>query len=105
MAMDGPRQIKYYNSANRYNQIMGGDREMVLCAGLVSIILIVLLQTWWSAALGVGLWVVSLAVLKRVGKVDPLMRQVLIKHLTYRDYYPGQSGIDRIASGSPRNWK
>jgi type IV secretion system protein TrbD len=104
MSMEGPRQIKYHDSANRYNQIMGGDREMVLTAGLVCVILIGLIQTWWSAALGLGLWFSSIAILKRVGKVDPLMRQVLIKHLKYKDHYPAQSGLDRVAQGTPKKW-
>jgi type IV secretory pathway TrbD component len=104
MGMEVPREIKYHNSANRYNQIMGADRELVLCTGLISVILIVLLQTWWSAALGVVLWTGVIAVLKRMGKVDPLMRQVLIKHFTYRDYYPAQSGLERVALGTPQKW-
>jgi type IV secretion system protein VirB3 len=102
--MEGPRQVKYHESLNRHNQIMGGDRELVLCTGLLCVILIVLIQTWWSAALGVLVWVVSVAVLKRVGKVDPIMRQVAIKHFQYKDYYPAQSGIERKAFGTPLKW-
>lgn len=104
MEMTAPRQVKYHEAANRYNQIMGGDREMVLCAGLISIILIVLIQTLWSVALGIMTWVVAVGILKRVGRVDPLMRQVGIKHLQYRDYYPAQSGIGRKALGTPLKW-
>jgi type IV secretion system protein VirB3 len=104
MGMESPRQVKYHESLNRYNQIMGGDRELVLCSGLICVILIVLIQTIWSAALGVFVWVVAVGILKRVGKVDPLMRQVAIKHFQYRDYYPAQSGIERISSGTSLKW-
>ena len=103
--MDKPRQVKYHDSANRQNQIMGGDRELVLCSALLSIILIVLIQTWWSALIGIAFWVTSMAVLKRMGKQDPMMRQVILRHLRYRDNYPAASGIDRISIGQPRRWQ
>lgn len=102
--MDSPRQVRYHDSANRHNLIMGGDRELVLCTGMIAVILIALIQTWWSAAMGIGLWYVAVAVLKRMGKQDPMMRQVLIRHLRYRDFYPGASGIDRISQGQPKKW-
>ena len=102
--MDQPRQVKYHDSANRQNQIMGGDREMVLCSALLAIILIVLIQTWWSALLGVIFWVIAIAVLKRLGKQDPMMRQVLLRHLRYKDSYPASSGVDRVAAQQPKGW-
>ena len=102
--MDEPRQVKYHESANKQNLIMGGDRELVLCSGLLAVILVALIQTWWSTVMGVALWIVGVAVLKRMGKQDPMMRQVLIKHLQYRDFYPAASGVDRISQGQPKKW-
>jgi type IV secretion system protein VirB3 len=102
--LDAPREVKFHESANRHNLILGGEREWVLLSALVCVILIVLIQTWWSAGLGLGLWFASVAVLKRMGKADPIMSKVMWKHLRYREYYPGQSGIDREASVSPKKW-
>jgi type IV secretion system protein VirB3 len=104
MAMDTPRQILYHVSLNRYNMIMGADRSAILMTGMFSMILIVLIQTWWSIALGVLVWIVSVGILKRVGKVDPLMLQVAARHFLYKDYYPGQSGLDRKSVGTPVKW-
>ena len=102
--MDMPREVKYHESANRHNQILGGEREWVLVMAMVSIVLIAMIQTWWSALLGVSLWCSSIAVLKRMGKADPIMTKIMVKHIRYRDYYPGQSGIDRRAPEGPKQW-
>jgi len=102
--LDAPREVKFHESANRHNLILGGEREWVLCTALISVILIVLIQTWWSAAFGLALWFVAVAILKRMGKEDPIMTKVMFKHLRYRDYYPGQSGIDRRTPDSPKGW-
>ncbi len=102
--MDSPREIKYHESANRHNLILGGEREWVLISALACVILIVLIQTWWSAALGLALWFGSVAVLKRMGKVDPIMTRVAKRHFDYRDRYPAQSGIDRISQGTKKTW-
>jgi type IV secretion system protein TrbD len=104
MAMEEPRTVIYHVSLNRHNMILGGDRELVLCTALVCVILIVLLQSLWSAFLGVVLWVVAVGILKRMGKEDPIMRQVFIKYLAYKDHYPAQSGIDRVSMGTPKKW-
>lgn len=102
--LDGPREVKYHESANRHNLILGGEREWVLCTALIVVILVVLIQTWWSAAFGLALWFVAVGILKRMGKEDPILTKVMFKHLRYRDFYPGQSGIDRTTAQSPRNW-
>ncbi len=102
--LDVPREVKFHESANRHNLIMGGEREWVLLSALVAVILVALIQTWWSTALGLGLWFLSVAILKRMGKADPIMSKIMFKHFQYRDYYPGQSGIDRAAKTAPKGW-
>ena len=46
-----PREIVIHQSANRPNQLLGGDRELVLVTILIAVELAFSLASWW----GVGL--------------------------------------------------
>ncbi len=48
MTTDRPREIVIHQSANRPNQILGGDRELVLLTILVSVSLAFSLATLWG---------------------------------------------------------
>jgi type IV secretion system protein VirB3 len=73
MTADRPREILIHQSANRPNQILGGDRELVLVTILVSVSLAFSLATVWGIGLAVGFWIGSIAVLQRMGKADPIL--------------------------------
>jgi len=45
------------------------------------------------------------AVLRRMGKADPLLRQVYIRHLRYREWYPAKSGVLSQLAGVPKGWR
>ena len=45
---DRPREIIIHQSANRPNQLMGGDRELVLVSLLTSVALAFSLASWWG---------------------------------------------------------
>ncbi len=59
--MEKPREILIHQSANRPHLLLGGDRELVLFAALMSAMLIFALVTWWGIAAGAALWVASVA--------------------------------------------
>jgi type IV secretion system protein VirB3 len=102
---DKPREIVIHQSANRPNQILGGDRELMLIAVLVAIGLAFSLGSWWGFGLSVTLWVGAVAVLQRMGKADPLLRQIYLRHIRYRAFYPAKSGLlSRCVPISP-NWR
>jgi type IV secretion system protein VirB3 len=75
---------------------MGGDRELVLLAALLSGVLVVLGQTWLSLMYGAGLWFGGLYLCRLMSKKDPLMRMVYMRHRIYRAYYPARSTPYRI---------
>jgi type IV secretion system protein VirB3 len=66
---------------------MGADRELVLITGLAAVILIFVVLTTYSALFGVAVWIVIVGALRMMAKSDPLMRQVYIKHISYRPHY------------------
>jgi type IV secretion system protein VirB3 len=102
--MERPREILIHQCCNRPNLLLGCDRELVLFAALLSAMLIFALVTWWGVATGILLWLVAVAVLSRMGKADPMLRQVYIRHVKYRPFYPAKSGLASRSLSTPRRW-
>jgi type IV secretory pathway TrbD component len=102
---DRPREIVIHQSANRPNQILGGDREMVLVSILIAVSLAFSLASFWGIALSVVLWISAVAVLQRMGKADPAMRQVYMRHIRYRSFYPAKSGLLSACLQPPGRWR
>ena len=102
---DRPREIVIHQSANRPNQILGGDRELVLVAMLTAVSLAFSLGTWWGVGLSIGFWVGAVAVLQRMGKADPLLRQIYLKHIRYAAFYPAKSGFLSRSVPVGRSWR
>ena len=102
---DRPREIVIHQSANRPNQILGGDRELVLMAMLTAVSLAFSLASWLGIGLSVGFWVGAVAVLQRMGKADPMLRQIYVRHMRYRDFYPAKSGMLSRCLQTPRKWR
>ena len=92
MTADRPREIVIHPSVNRPNQILGGDRELVLLTLLISVSLAFSLALW-GVGLAVGFWIGAVAVLQRMGKADPMLRQVYLRHIRYRPFYPAKSAL------------
>jgi type IV secretory pathway TrbD component len=102
---DQPREIAIHPSANRPHLVLGGDRELVFCAALLAAVLAFAVSTWWSFALAIVLWLTSVAVLARMGKADPLLRHVYLKHVRSAAFYPAKSGIHSQGCWTPKNWR
>jgi type IV secretion system protein VirB3 len=102
--MDSPREIAFHQSANRPHLLLGGDRELVLVSGILAAILIFAVMTWWSILAGVMLWLAAVAVLARMGKVDPLLRHVYVRHIRYRPFYPAKSKLSARPTTTRMGW-
>ena len=105
MLADKPREVVIHPSANRPNQILGGDRELVLLTLLVSVSLAFSLATLWGVGMAVGLWLGAVAVLQRMGKADPMLRQVYMRHMRYRAFYPARSALFSKCVPHPSRWR
>jgi type IV secretion system protein VirB3 len=46
--MEKPREIVIHQSANRPNLLLGGDRELVLMAAMLTASLVFVIATWWE---------------------------------------------------------
>jgi type IV secretory pathway TrbD component len=86
-AKPGLQRNRIHRALSRPNLLMGADRELVLITGLAAVILIFVVLTVYSVVFGVGVWMVTVAVLRMMAKADPLMRRVYIRHISYRFAY------------------
>src|SRR5215469_14223957 len=103
--LDKPREIPIHQSGNRPHLILGGDRELVLFAGLTSACLAFTLASLIGILLGLVLWFTSVAVLSRMGKADPMLRHVYVRHLRYRAFYLAKGYVRSQCSVTPKNWR
>jgi len=78
---------------------------MVLLAIVIAFGMGLSLPTWWGVVLAALFWVGAVAVLQRMGKADPLLRLVYLRHIRYEDWYPAKSGIYSASAQSPMKWK
>ena len=85
--LSGHRRNRIHPALSRPNQLMGADRELVLITGLAAVILIFVVLTVYSALFGVAVWVVMVGALRMMAKSDPFMRQVYIRHVSYKPTY------------------
>ena len=105
MNHDRVREVPFHQSANRPTQLMGCDRELLLISMLTAVLLAFTLATWWGIALALLFWLGAVAVLSRLGKADPMMRQVYLSHMRYRAFYPAKSGLYSQAAERPKGWR
>jgi type IV secretion system protein TrbD len=85
--LSGLRRNRIHRALSRPNLLLGADRELVLITGLAAVILIFVVLTVYAALFGVAIWVVIVGALRMMAKSDPLMRQVYIRHISYKPIY------------------
>jgi type IV secretion system protein TrbD len=89
-------RIPIHQSLLRPLLVLGGERELVFGSGLVAAVLIFSLGSFLMIVLGAGFWLLSLAALQRLAKVDPEFSRVYRRHLNRREYYPAVSHVTAI---------
>lgn len=85
------RTIPIRRAGNRYNLVLGGDRELVMFSGLLAGALIFSAQELKAGVFGVAMWIGALYVLRLMAKADPKMRHVYLRQRRYRAYYAARS--------------
>jgi len=85
------RAIPIRRAGNRENLFLGGDRELVMFAGLLAFALIFSAQELRATLFGLILWFGALFVCRLMAKADPKMRPVYLRHRRYQAYYPARS--------------
>ncbi|MDP9838598.1 type IV secretion system protein VirB3 [Neorhizobium huautlense] len=78
---------RIHRALSRPNLLLGADRELVLVTGLIAVTLIFVVLTVYSAILGAAVWIAIVGALRMMAKADPVMRQVYLRHISYKPYY------------------
>lgn len=94
-----PRTIPIHASLIRPILLMGAERELVLISAIIAAVLVMSLERPLFAVVGAVFWALSIAVLQRAAKNDPVLSRVYLRHTRYRTYYPAQSRVtSRVSS-------
>jgi len=91
------RQTPFHRALHRPQQIMGGERELMLFSMLVAGGLIISAMNLIATLIGLVLWLVCVQGLRLMAKADPDMSKVYIRQLRYGDYYGSFSRPWRMA--------
>ncbi len=105
MEADTRRRLTLHRSLNRSALLLGCDRELLLLSGVLSATMIFAVLTKVAIVFGIVFWLVMLAFLSRLAKVDPLMRLVYLKHIRYPDFMPAQARYCGKVPTVPTSWK
>jgi type IV secretion system protein VirB3 len=85
------RAIPIRRAGNRHNLFMGGDRELVMFAGVLAFALVFSAQELRASVIGILLWFGVLFIARLMAKSDPQLRHVYMRHRRYAKYYPARS--------------
>ena len=77
-----------HKSVIRHPHVMGGDREIILVSLLISVASIMSLMNFQSMIFGFGLSMFSVPVAQKIYKTDPLLKDLYIRYIKYKTYYP-----------------
>ncbi len=97
---DPLESVPIHRALTRSNLFLGGDREMVMFAGLIAGTMIFYAFEWKSAVVGILFWSFSIFVLRLMAKHDPKLRAVFMRHRLYKPYYPPMSTPWRVNTES-----
>ncbi|MFM2287726.1 MAG: hypothetical protein RL684_869 [Pseudomonadota bacterium] len=97
--MDATKSLRrtiLHRSLHRPNLLIGGERELVMFSMLISGGLIVSALNLPALVVGLVIWIVMVALLRRMAKADPYMSTVYRRQLAYAPYYPARSTPYRV---------
>jgi len=95
------RSTPFHRALHRPQQLMGGERELMLFSMLVAGGLIISAMNFVATLIGLVLWLVCVQGLRQMAKADPNMSKVYVRQLHYGNYYAAFSRPWRVAK-SPR---
>ena len=85
------RRVTCHRAMYRPNLLLGCERELILFAGLVAVLLTVVVFDAVAVVVGVLFWIASVWVLQRMAKADPLMSRVYVRYSRLQPFYPARS--------------
>lgn len=87
------RRTPLHRALHRPNLILGGERELVLISAILCGGVAVSGLNLVSTGIGVCVWLVSVALLQMMAKVDAHLSKIYLRYLRYRPYYPARTRL------------
>lgn len=100
---DKKRKTAFHRALHRPQQIMGGERELMLFSMLIAGTLVITAMNWVATAIGLFVWTLCIYGLRRMAKADPEMSKIYLRQLRYGVYYGPFSKYSRVSKSS-RNY-
>lgn len=91
--MSDLNRVPIYGALNRPNLFMGCEREWILGIAIFIAAVIFSLQDLFSTLAAIIAWVICFNVFKKMGKADPIMSKVYLRHIAYKQYYRATPSI------------
>lgn len=85
------RHAPIHQSLLRDDLVLGGERDPVLYAGVLAVIIFVNGMSLSGTVLALIVWFASLTALRRMARADPMMSKVWMRHIRQQAYYPAHS--------------
>jgi len=98
--MESRRLTPFHRALHRPQQIMGGERELMLFSMLIAGGLIVTAFNFVATIIGLVLWLICVHALRTMAKADPEMSKVYLRQLKYGHYYGPFSRPWRVSKSS-----
>ena len=92
-AVDTPRTIPIHQALLQPLLLLGAERELVIVAAVTTAMLVFTLANAYFAVAGAILWILSVAALQRLAKIDEQMSRVYVRHVRYGRYYPATAHL------------
>ena len=85
------RATRVHRSLHRQALVLGAERELVMYAALIALLVAAGGMTVLSCAVGVAFWSLCLFALRRMAAVDPCMSKVWLRHIKQQPVYLARS--------------
>lgn len=86
------RMLPIHQSLHRHAHVLGAERELVMTAGLVALLVGIGGLTVLSGVSAVVFWLAAVFALRRMAKADPIMSRVWLRHIKQQDFYAAKPG-------------
>ena len=93
------RVLPIHQSLHRHAHVLGAEREPVMTAALIALLVGVGGLTVISALAAASFWIIAVFALRRMAKADPVMSRVWLRHIKQQDFYPARASRWRPLGG------
>lgn len=93
------RTIAIHQSLHRPSLVLGAERDLVMGAGIISLMVGIGGTNLISTVTALTFWIVSIVILRKMAKHDPCYSKIFLRHIKQQAFYPSRSSVWRQMEG------